>query len=339
MSNNPNIFNYATKELSQDAFLTWLINWASSAYNGNALHDCAVEFINLMLPRDEEIEVESVKTWQQWKHIDIWASINDKVAIIIEDKIGNSIGGMDNGKDQLDNYEEETQKWCDENNYKCYFVFLKTGIIKQEERNYLGNRHKNWKIIDREGLLKVLNKYVEKIDNNIFCDFVECLNKIETASNMFLTKNITEWDYATREGFYYRLDKAIKERTGWGYVNNPAGGFLGFWWHWVRCNNKLYDYYLQLQDMELYIRIDATDVNKDDRVNIRNEAIEFLEQKFTEDERNNILKPRRLSCGNYMAIKHIKQEYWLVKNANGLVNIDETIQRLKEISSILDRCK
>lgn len=75
----PNIFDYATKELSQDAFFTWLINWATPEYIGNPLHDCAVEFIHELLPENKMITIESIETFNQWKHTDIWITINGKV--------------------------------------------------------------------------------------------------------------------------------------------------------------------------------------------------------------------------------------------------------------------
>lgn len=42
MNNNstePNIFHFATKELSQDAFLCWLLSWAKNDYNKTETKD------------------------------------------------------------------------------------------------------------------------------------------------------------------------------------------------------------------------------------------------------------------------------------------------------------
>ena len=43
MKKRPNLFDYATSELSQDAFLTWLIQWADEDYKDldNSLNSCA----------------------------------------------------------------------------------------------------------------------------------------------------------------------------------------------------------------------------------------------------------------------------------------------------------
>ena len=173
MNNHPNIFSYATKELSQDAFFSWLINWDSPEYKKNKLHECAVKFINILLPEDKQIDiVSSVKTWQQWKHIDIWITVNEKIAIVIEDKINTS-----EHNNQLGTYESVARSWCEQHDCECYFVFLKTGFIKQVKENYLRENHNDWKIVGRKEILKIVNIFKETVDNNIFIDYVENLNR------------------------------------------------------------------------------------------------------------------------------------------------------------------
>jgi len=47
----PNLFNFATSELSQDAFICWLACRADPAYQANdkALHATATAFLNRLL--------------------------------------------------------------------------------------------------------------------------------------------------------------------------------------------------------------------------------------------------------------------------------------------------
>lgn len=52
-----------------------------------------------------------------------------------------------------------------------------------------------------------------------------------------------------------------------------------------------------------------------------------------------IKKPRTLRPGKSMAIKQVEQNAWLIKNNDGIVDIDKTAERLKYFSSLLDRCK
>ena len=54
MTNNnpqrPNLFDYATSELSQDAFLCWLLKWADPMYRkfSEALHEAGSDLIRLL---------------------------------------------------------------------------------------------------------------------------------------------------------------------------------------------------------------------------------------------------------------------------------------------------
>ncbi len=49
--NKPNIFNIATKELNQDAFITWLLLFGDCAYEQNypELNECSRQFITALL--------------------------------------------------------------------------------------------------------------------------------------------------------------------------------------------------------------------------------------------------------------------------------------------------
>ena len=48
----PNIFDYATKELSQDAVICWLIAWAGADSNGSPekeeLRQCGLAFVKAL---------------------------------------------------------------------------------------------------------------------------------------------------------------------------------------------------------------------------------------------------------------------------------------------------
>ena len=56
MNNNstePNIFHFATKELSQDAFLCWLLSWAKNDYNKTETKDFIV-LLKFLFKRQQE---------------------------------------------------------------------------------------------------------------------------------------------------------------------------------------------------------------------------------------------------------------------------------------------
>ena len=80
----PNLFTHATSELSQDAFILWLLEWADSecATEDKALHETAKEFVRLLL-EDKELEIRSIECKKQEHHIlqktkQEWRNINEK---------------------------------------------------------------------------------------------------------------------------------------------------------------------------------------------------------------------------------------------------------------------
>ena len=84
----PNIFEIATKELSQDAFITWLLKWADDSCKNldEDLHQCGKEFVSTLIKKQNPNFSESinkVEAGRQWENIDVWAEVNDKYFIII----------------------------------------------------------------------------------------------------------------------------------------------------------------------------------------------------------------------------------------------------------------
>ena len=108
---SPNIFKYATGELSQDAFLCWLI--ACADCDDAALKELGLDFIRFLYdPKNytkQELNVSGLVEdkkfpWKQYFKTDVYfqANINGKVvSFIIEDKTSSMMHG-----DQLKRYAE-----------------------------------------------------------------------------------------------------------------------------------------------------------------------------------------------------------------------------------------
>ena len=87
----PNLFSYATSELSQDAFICWLLAWASPEYSNTdrELHRCALNCIHAFYKKHNKpipSAIEKVEIFKQNNNIDVLCIVNDKHAILIEDK-------------------------------------------------------------------------------------------------------------------------------------------------------------------------------------------------------------------------------------------------------------
>ena len=92
-----NIFRFATRELSQDAFIAWLLNWSNDEQNSD-MKKLAKTFLKNIIGKNSRwikvIEKENCKVdiEVQFYNIDILIMIHDEnrdkyLAIIVEDKI------------------------------------------------------------------------------------------------------------------------------------------------------------------------------------------------------------------------------------------------------------
>ena len=218
----PNIFSFATSELSQDAMFAWLLSWADAKYEPTdaSLHAVAQSFVRLLTGMSD-LEIKNVKAGRQWEHIDIWAEINGDVFLAVEDKTGTTIHD-----EQLHRYKEAVEKEHPDR-LKC-FAYVKTGnepksILQQVQRA-------GYRIVLRKDILDCLEAYSG--NNVVLCNYREHLKAHEQATQSFRTKPVQKWEWSAWEGFYKELEfKGVID--SWSYVSNPAGGFLGAWWHFI----------------------------------------------------------------------------------------------------------
>ena len=85
MKNKRNLFFFATKELTQDAFLRWLFE----NYDDPELEGAVCSLLRDMCEFEEDERIMSIDTTAQYYHIDIsvWMQTNKrKIALFIEDK-------------------------------------------------------------------------------------------------------------------------------------------------------------------------------------------------------------------------------------------------------------
>ena len=330
----PNIFEIATKELTQDAFFTWLLQFADQDCNkiDKELNQCGIDFINQLIKKqlpDFNEEINKVKARRQREKIDVWAEINDKYLIIIEDKTNTS-----HHSNQLARYKEIATKWCGENNYeKPICIYLKTGNESQSSLNKI--KTLGYSIFNRLEFITLLNKY-ENINNSIFTDFKERLIRLEKSNNQFMDKNIGDWKSHDYEGFFQLLEKEM-DILNWNYVNNPNGGFWNASLNWDSWD--IYPTYIQLEEGKLCFKIstDSADVKLPENVSrseIRNKLHNLIIKKAKEQGLNDIKKPTRFGNGKYMTAAIVERHTWLgVKDSK--IEIEKVVENLKNYRRFL----
>jgi PD-(D/E)XK nuclease superfamily len=165
-SSVPNLFAWATKELSQDAFLCWLICWARPNYREKhpELHKTGVALLNKLLKKCKiavPTDYVNVKIKQQHKGIDIRLLINDEtIALVIEDK-----KRATQREDQLERYKHRLE--TDFPDAKRGFVYLKVADPTFAELETI--EEADYKLFRRHELLEVLEEGEKLgIKNDIF---------------------------------------------------------------------------------------------------------------------------------------------------------------------------
>lgn len=167
-----NLFNFATKELSQDAFLRWLFE----SYNDEELQPC----VNALLKEFCDIEVNSedtVKTYAQWQKIDIKVDIQkntgEKIMLLIEDK------AFSGEHDQLKRYNEKLVRY-ESKGYKIHKVFYKTSLLSQKDIR--ATKNNGWASYDINSIYKLFNPF-ENTENIILKQYIEYLYELYSAVN------------------------------------------------------------------------------------------------------------------------------------------------------------
>lgn len=173
-NSRPNLFRFATSELSQDAFLCWLVDHGRERFDA-ALYECARAFVAHLYGLEHPgrgVCADWVTKIQapvrQYQHIDILFNAviaGRTVTFVIEDKVETT-----KHDDQLARYREiiKAEQRSDED----IRIYLKTGSLFDEDRDAEADEYH---VIGPEDLLAFLDSHESKSD--IYRDFRENLRE------------------------------------------------------------------------------------------------------------------------------------------------------------------
>lgn len=215
-----NLFDYATKELSQDAFLRWLFE-NYDCENEKVKQACEKLFNAFTKKELDFSKIENLTTMAQWKNIDIsiWFTIQgEEYLIVIEDKTTSE------EHLQLSNYNEaikQHNEWLIKNNHcpikKVYKVFYKTAKISNEEEERI--KEAEWeKILDIKEIYNIF-KDLEKTGSEVLDYYVEHIKSLNKLFVNYREAPIIEW----RKNFLIFTnysDEVIKKYCDSFYVNH-----------------------------------------------------------------------------------------------------------------------
>lgn len=211
-----NLFDYATKELSQDAFLRWLFE-NHNCENESVKKACRKLFDSFTENKFQNKTIIELTTVAQWKKIDVsvWFKVDgEEYLIVIEDKTGSGIHD-----DQLTKYYEEIQNHNEywkkrgedyrterylKNEKNIFKVFYKTNIIDQWERD--NAEESGWKNIYDINSIYTLFSNIDT-DNEVLGYYIDYIKKIHSAAKR--EENPSEWNLISWHSFfndYHPLD-------------------------------------------------------------------------------------------------------------------------------------
>jgi hypothetical protein len=323
----PSLFKYATSELSQDAFICWLLSWASPENKDidAKLHNCGLELIKAFFEKHPQKQsptaIEKIQIKKQDSNIDVLCIVNDKFAIIIEDKTH-----TENHHDQLANYLSKIEKRSYEKD-NIFPIYFKT----YDQASYTDITANKYQVFSRSDFLSILNRaYEAGVNNAIFQDFRTHLQKIENNVQSYQSLPIgpiDQWHSQSWVGFYLKLQKILG--TGlWKKVNNEAGGFMGFWWGNKSGGNC--KPYLLLEEKKLCFKIKVDDPTE--RRKLRSKWYKLIKSKSPEFELN-LEKPDRFGSGKHMTVIMAKE--YRKSNQDGCIDMDATIDNLRKAQALL----
>ena len=322
----PNLFDWATSELSQDAILCWLAAWADpgAAECDLLLHKLGHNLIALIFAkhrRELPDQLTSIEIMRQHHNIDVLAIVDKTLAVCIEDKIEST-----EHSDQLRRYLAS----LGEDGFSRDRL-LPTYIQCGEQGDYRDVLDAGYVIVRRRELVALLRNYLsEGGTNSIGRDFHDYLAKLETKYESFRHLPPAEWDSYAWQGYYSTLQEVLGEGE-WGYVPQPTGGFWGYWLH-SHCDSDC-EQYLQIQERNLCFKISVEE--KDNRCEGRSKWSEkILAAAITENL--NVVRPRRFGNGQTMTVAMLSGDFPVV-NSSGSLDLEATVAVLRRAITVLDR--
>lgn len=327
-SENPNLFTWATSELSQDAFICWLLAWVKPEYKGEKLNTVARELIYKLSGFNVEL-IEDIEIKRQYENIDILVIINSEKAILIEDKVN-----ANTDKKQLSRYYEIVRKKFGVTNISC--IYFKTG----NQDNYDLIEQQGYLPFKRSDFLELLNKGKQNgIQSDIYLDFLDHLESIENETNSYQNLPFGDWKERRRawEGFFMKLQESL-EKSRWNYVPQKDGGFMALHWcvNTKNYKNSKFHYYVQLEEDKLCFKIVPLnlELNLEMRDSYRNALFPIASECGIKIKKNG-----RCTKGKTKTMTVAKLEESYIETNKGLVDIDSTVKELKKVERVIEKLK
>lgn len=329
----PNLFDFATSELSHDAFIAWLLSWADPSYTEDSLNPFSSrvlkDFFDIAEVKLTGIQKVEVKT--QYRNIDVLVLVTNRSgkrwAIIVENKIHTR-----EHSDQLNRYREK--------------IHVDEELSDITDPQILGIYYKMWEQSDmskvsdsefahfgRHHMLNLLEDTYKTGTSDVVDQYKLYLIRMQDNLDAFRLKPVKDWTGTQWTGFYAKLKQDLNEGN-FGYVANPGGGFMGYWFgrEEIGQGDTLY---LQSEEEKFCFKIHIQEKKK------RQLAKKFWHQAVIDAGKKSgleVVKPRVMRTGQWFTIgvmKTSKDEPWISINEHRLINYSETVEIARKALGVI----
>ncbi|MDG0888300.1 PD-(D/E)XK nuclease family protein [Paracholeplasma manati] len=203
--NQANIFSFAKKELTQDAFLMWLLaNHDSNELDVSRMSKRLLRTFTKIHITDQTKLIVNELSSQKWK-IDILIDVeidDNPHLILIEDKV-DSI----EHSNQLAKYMGKVNEKY--HSHQKHFIYYKTNLLFDEERQKVESH--GWEVYDIEQIKNLFGENAAAYNHYLLVNYTDHINRLYEKLVGTLPDDITKWDMKHWLNYY-------NSRT-WQYPN------------------------------------------------------------------------------------------------------------------------
>lgn len=326
----PNLFKFATSELSQDAFICWLLSWADQDYQTGsdkhkALNKVATSILALFFDKANKSlpsHIDEIVVKRQVNNIDVLCIINDTYCVLIEDKVGSI-----QHSNQLVRYKQfmlngHAQTFTED---KIIPIYLQT----HDQSNYKAVLKDGFYPVTRRDLLDLFNSEQNATpqESDIYSDYYNYLQSIEEAVQSFKSKPVNKWKKRAWIGFFQHLQSYLGEGH-WKYVANKSGGFMGFW-AFKQVVGDIAVYLLLEQD-KVCFKVSVPSSKEYSK--IRNELYKLFKTEASKFDLK-VIKPKRFGSGKDMTFAVLDTDIF---DGEKLIDIQQVNRLMDEVQKFVN---
>ena len=299
----PNLFQFATSELSQDAFICWLASCADASVDDEELRDAGTRFLSALLAtRDLSLPgTPRIRIYRQLDRIDVVVEIDESIIVVIEDKAGTA-----EHSGPLKRYLESAKVRFP--NHEVVPIYIQTYI----QPGYEGVRAAGFSVLTRRELIDLLPL---KATDSVLSQFREHLEILDQDYESYRSGRV--WSFHAWER-YLEVIAGSLDQCGWSYVPNATGGFLAAYWGWTEC--KFGELYLQVSRERLSLRISPSAGTTQADI----DAVYWKAREFPEWTVVNARRPRKGKTQNLVFLEPDHRRF----EEEGNILLEETVSSL-----------